>query len=423
MRFMRRFRTGIEQETIWARTRWPKRPDRSITSSNNDKKVDETVTAEYEVIRCRPEHKAMVADLQKELLSSDDRLNTRYLEWKYEKTPDRRDAFIYLACHQGKPVGMRGFHEAMLEAGTPTQAFPVLIAGDALISAPHRNRGLVARIMRLAEKDLAQSGYPYFVSVGGANRVNMLGLLTLGWRSAGQVQPVGRVTTRARAGHGLSRVLARQRVLWKFNWTRLLASADQHHPFRNLDAANAGSGREVAPAITLERSPRVDAMAELIERLGHDGRIRYRRDREYLDWRFRDPTKEYRFLYWEESRLEGYLVLSRLVSDLGGWYRVYIADLEATDIKIRSALLSAAMSYGRFPELVTWTASLADAEVRLLDHHGFVPVDHVDTSRGCPSILVRLLGNDLPREKWEIASHDLLDIRNWDIRVLYSMRA
>jgi hypothetical protein len=38
----------------------------------------------------------MIADLQKELLSSDDRLNTRYLEWKYEKTPDRRDAFIYL---------------------------------------------------------------------------------------------------------------------------------------------------------------------------------------------------------------------------------------------------------------------------------------------------------------------------------------
>lgn len=365
----------------------------------------------------------MVADLQKELLSSDDRLNTRYLEWKYEKTPERRDAFIYLACHRGKPVGMRGFHEALLEVGTPTRVFPVLIAGDALISAPHRNRGLVARIMRLAEKDLAQSGYPYFVSVGGANRVNMLGLLTLGWRSAGQVRPLGRVRLRARAGHWLSRVLSRQRVLWRFNWTRLLASADQRHPFRNLDAAHAGSGPEMAPAIALERSPRVDAMVELVERLGHDGRVRYRRDREYLDWRFRDPTKEYRFLYWEESRLEGYLVLSRLVSDLGGWYRVYIADFEATDMKIRSALLSAATTCGRFPELVTWTASLADAEVRLLESHGFVPVDHVDTSRGCPSILVRVLRNDPPREKWEMASRDLLDIRNWDIRVLYSMRA
>jgi len=382
------------------------------------------VTTEYEFVRYRSEHKAMVADLQKELLSSDDQLNTRYLEWKYEKTPDRRDAFIYLACHQGKPVGMRGFHEAMLEAGTPTRAFPVLIAGDALISAPHRNRGLVPRIMRLAEKDLAQSGYPYFVSVGGANRVNMMGLLTLGWRSAGQVQPLGRVTTRARAGHSLSRALSRQRVLWRFNWTRLLASAGQRNPFRNLDGANTHSNREMAPAVTLEKSPRVDAMAELVERLGHDGRIRYRRDREYLDWRFRDPTKEYRFLYWEEaSRLEGYLVLSRLVSDLGGWYRVYIADLEATDMRIRSALLSAALRRGRFPELVTWTTSLSDPEVRLLESHGFVPVDQVDTSRGCPSILVRPLGNDRARAESVAGSRSLLDIRHWDIRVVYSMRA
>jgi hypothetical protein len=358
----------------------------------------------------------MVADLQKELWSSDHRLNTQYLDWKYERTPDSRDSFIYLACHQGKPVGMRGFHAATLEAGTPTRALPVLIGGDALIATPHRNRGLVARIVKMAEKDLAQRGYPYFVSIGGANRVNMLGLLTLGWRSAGQVRPTGRITTRARAGQRLGRVLAGQRVLWRFNWTRLLASADQRHPFRHLDAAKTAS------PITLESSPRVDAMAELVERLGHDGRIRYRRDREYLDWRFRDPTKEYRFLYWEESRLEGYLVLSRRASDLGGWYRVYLADLEATDMKIRSALLSAAMTQGRFPELVTWTASLSDAEIQQLESCGFVPVDQVDTTRGCPCILVRPLGNHLPHEEWLLGGRQLLDIRNWDIRVLYSMR-
>jgi len=364
----------------------------------------------------------MVADLQKELLSSDDRLNTRYLEWKYEKTPDRRDSFIYLALHQGKPVGMRGFHEATLEAGTPTRAFPVLIAGDALISPPHRNRGLFARIMKTAGEDLAQSGYPYLMSLGGANRVNMLGLLTLGWRSAGQVRPAGRMTMRARGGHWLSRVLARQRVLWRFNWARLLASADQQDPFRRLDAARAGSGFDKASPITLESTPRVDAMAGLIERIGHDGRIRYRRDRKYLDWRFRNPMIEYRFLYWEESRLEGYLVLSRRASDLGAWYRVYLADLEATDLRIRSALLSAAMSWGRFPELVTWTASLSDAEIQLLESHGFVPVDLVDTTRGCPCILVRPLGNDLHHDEWVLGTRHLLDIRNWDIRVLYSMR-
>ncbi len=50
----------------------------------------------YELIKYRPEHKAMIAELQKELWSSDTELNTRYLEWKYEKTADRTEPSIYL---------------------------------------------------------------------------------------------------------------------------------------------------------------------------------------------------------------------------------------------------------------------------------------------------------------------------------------
>lgn len=377
----------------------------------------------YEFIQYRPEHKALLAELQRELLSSDTERNRRYLEWKYERTTDGAAGLIYLACQDGRPVGMRGFHEATLEASTPTQAFRVLIAGDAVIAPPHRNRGLVSRIVKLAENELAPRGRPYLMSLGGANQVNMIGLLALGWRSAGAVRPVGRVTTRAHAGHWLSRKLGSQRVLWRFDWPHLLASADQRHLFRRLDAARAGraaSGNAVP--ITLESVPRVDEMAELVERLGHDGRIRYRRDREYLDWRLRDPSKEYRFLYWDESRLEGYLVLSRRASDLGKWQRVYVADLEATDARIRSALLSAAIQWGRFPELMTWSASLSDGEVRLLREHGFVPVDQADTARGCPCVLVRPLGSEVRSSDWLLGGRQILDISNWDLRVLYSMR-
>lgn len=381
-----------------------------------------TVSAGYELVRYRPEHKALVVELQKQLWSTDASLNARYLEWKYETGPGPSGPFIYLALHQGKAIGMRGFHEAKLEAGTPSRTFPVLIAGDALISAAHRNRGLVTRIMNMAYADLAGSGYAWLASVGGANRINMLGMLTQGWRSAGGVRPVGRVSARAIAGARLSRALARLPVLWRFSDARWLASADQRNPFRHLDAAKAGSAPARGSPITLERSPRVAAMTELVERLGHDGRVRYLRDREYLGWRFRSPISEYRFLYWEGTRLDGYLVLSRRISDLGGWDRVYIADLEATDIGIRSALLAAAMSWGRIPELVTWTASFADAETQLLANQGFAPVNPEDTARGCPCILLRPLSNDLPGAEWMLGARHLLDIRNWDIRVLYSMR-
>ena len=41
----------------------------------------------YAISRYRPEHKPQVAELQKDLWSSDTRLNTAYLEWKYEQNP------------------------------------------------------------------------------------------------------------------------------------------------------------------------------------------------------------------------------------------------------------------------------------------------------------------------------------------------
>ena len=93
----------------------------------------------------------------------------------------------------------------------------------------------------MAYADLAGSGYPYLVSVGGASRVNTVGLLTLGWKSAGGVRPLGRVTARARSGHRLSRAMSRLPVLWRFSDARFLASADQRHLFRHLDAAKSGT--------------------------------------------------------------------------------------------------------------------------------------------------------------------------------------
>jgi hypothetical protein len=46
-------------------------------------------------------------------------------------------------------------------------------------------------------------------------------------------------------------------------------------------------------------------MADLVRRLGHDGRLRHVRDERYLAWRYRNPLYEYRFLVRESDRLEG----------------------------------------------------------------------------------------------------------------------
>ena len=51
----------------------------------------------YEIVRYRPEHKSQVAKLQTHLWTSEPKLATRYLEWKYEENPYAKEPVIYIA--------------------------------------------------------------------------------------------------------------------------------------------------------------------------------------------------------------------------------------------------------------------------------------------------------------------------------------
>lgn len=380
------------------------------------------MSVEYEIVRYEPEHCELVVELQKELWSSQATQNRRFLEWKYGRNPYGGEALIVLALHGGKAVGMRGFTGARWEAGTPSQVFPVLLAGDTLVSRPHRNRGLVTRIMRRAHADVDATAAGHLFSIA-PSRVNVFGLLTLGWKSAGMLRPVGRSTMLAVSRRSLSNAVGRLPFLWRYRGARWLCGGDERRPFRHLDAVRHGRRGGGRSPISIDDQPRPAAMSDLVRRLGHDGRIRQVRDEIYFRWRFENPLAEYRFLYWEEAeRLEGYLVLHRGVSDLGDWYRVKIADLEASSRPIRAELLRSAVDHGRFPELVAWAASLAETEAELLRSHGFAPVDAHETTRGCPCILVRPVRDTPPGADWLLGGRRLLDLNDWDVRLLDSMR-
>jgi hypothetical protein len=381
------------------------------------------MSTEFEIVKYDSEFKRPVAEFQRQLWSSDASLNERYFEWKYERNPHRRESHVYLALHRDRVVGMRGFHAARLEAGKPSRTFTLLIAGDALVAPDCRDRGLVSRILKAAYGDLAEREYDYVVSLGGASRINALGLMALGWKSGGGLQPMGRTSTAAKRSRNVRQTLKRIPLLWRFGEARSLYFADQRRPFRHLDRISLGTGVGAHPPIVVARTPRIDAMVELVLRHGHDGRIRYVRDREYLAWRFQNPLGDYRFLYWEDQRLEGYLVLCNRASDLGAFYRVYVADLVASNARVRSDLLAAAARWGRFPEIVTWTATLPEDELQDLRAHGFGPIDHEDTARGCPCILVRPLRTATAPSEWSLGDRHLLDTTNWDVRPIFSMRA
>jgi GNAT superfamily N-acetyltransferase len=372
------------------------------------------MSAPCEIVRYRPEHGDAVAQLQTALWSPDPAANRRYFAWKYEANPWSAEPRVYLALRDGRLAGMRGFYASRWEVGSPAHTVSIPLADDFAIAPGERNTGVATQIMKAATADLARAGFDYTFSLS-AGMVTMMGSLALGWRSAGRVEPwvLRRPGVRARVRARMEHA----RGLWRWTAAPILRSGGERRPFRRLDAARAAG-----PDLAISREARPAEMAALAEELGHDGRLRHVRTREYLAWRFGNPMHDYRFLYAERGgRLAGYLVLCERAMSLVPTARVAIADLAGSDARVRTQLLSAAVDAGRFAELMAWSATLREGERALLRERGFAPDDPARGARGWPCVLVRATRDADAPAQWSLGGRRLLDPATWDLRMLDSM--
>jgi GNAT superfamily N-acetyltransferase len=365
----------------------------------------------YEVVPYAPELRPQVAALQRHLWRGDVVRNTAYLAWKYEQNPYLPAPLMYLALYQGKVVGMRGAFGSCWEAGQ--DRFVVPCADDFVIAPAHRQHGLFGRIMSATLADLAARGHQVAFNLSGGP-ATLAGSLASGWKSVGSVQEVCRGAAspswpRRLGSHLSSRLLTRG---WDVTCAR-----PSWRPFQRLDrvapATSAGG------AVWCAREPRPQAMADLVAQQAYDGRIRHVRNARYLAWRFQNPLHEYRFLLAGEDRLDGYLVLQvyRLFPHRG----VNIVDWEARNHTVRRALLDAAIAWGGFGQLSTWTMSLPDETRALLRAAGFAPAVRDRLVRQGPAVLVRAVGTPTDGGRPMLGAQPLLDAGAWDMRMLYSM--
>ena len=369
----------------------------------------------YDIVPYDSGLKAQIADLQRHLWSGDADANIAYLEWKYERNPYWETPLIYAATCDGRVVGMRGMYGSTWQIGAEGGAFAIPCADDFVIVPEHRNRGLFSLIMRAALDDAARRGHAYVFSLS-PGPVTLVTSLVSGWSRVGVMRPLRRRRPRGllpRCRSGLSKVP----VLWRLA-EGLSRRALRRPPFRRLDRREGrhrlGRGRE----IDLERGPRVGAMADLVRRLGHDGRVRHVRDERYLAWRFQNPLHEYRYLFYEDDGLEGYLVLQAYRGDRRRG--VNIADWEGTTSEIRADLLRAAIEWGDFDQLSVWTATLSDEALEQLTAATFVPPP-AGSWLHSPNVLVTTTRRADPAPDPTLGGRRLLELAEWDMRMLYSM--
>lgn len=370
----------------------------------------------YEIVPYAAEFDPQIAQLQTHLWSGDPARNAAYLRWKYVDNPFLDEMLIQLALFDGRVVAMRGTLGAMWQVDDVATRRLLPYADDFVVAPQHRNRGVARQIMKASLRDAAECGFQFVLSFN-ASPVTFINLLAAGWRAAGSYHAVWRNTAWTPR---LERLRDRVRqTRWYGRFNAIVHALRPAGPFARLDRA---AGR-IAGRLSLSCEPRPQEMADLVARLPWDGRIRHVRDADYFEWRFRNPLHDYRFLFWDDGGLRGYLVLQRYLSDRLDQGCVNIADWEASDEAVQTALLETALHYGRFSRIQTWTVSLREPVRALLRDHGFEAAEPAGVRARSSGLLVCRLGNTPAKEPWALGSRDLLNIADWDLRMLYSMVA
>lgn len=360
--------------------------------------------ARYQVVAYDPKLKPALAELQTLLWSPSPERNAAIFEWKYERNPYAQRPHVYVVLCDGKVVGMRGIYGSRWEVGATGAAPSAMCAGDLVIAPEHRNRGLFTRIMEHALADLEREGVSYLFNFSAGDSTR-LGSLASGWGSVGPMQrmrgliprwlPFAMPQSGPRAA--LSRTI-RKPSQWVGRFLR------RRWPTRGIVAVDAS---------------RPGAMADLVRRLGHDGRIRHLRDETFFEWRFRNPIGTYRFFFLGGDRLEGYLVRQAQTHPSGG--RSYrLVDFEGESQEVRAALIAAALDSGEPGSVHVWAGTLPEETRAVLGAAGFVEHKARSMAEYYPTILVRPVASTIPDRPWLFGGRDVLDLKSWDVRLLDS---
>jgi GNAT superfamily N-acetyltransferase len=366
----------------------------------------------FRVIPYQDGYRDRVIDLRRHAYTAELTTAPQYFAWKYEQNPYIREPLLFLVVDENDAVaGMRGFYGTCWQRGGQRMVMPC--ADDFAIAHEHRNIGLMTQIMRTALPALAERGYSHVVNTSGGS-MTVLHSIANGWVSVGAREPVARLRGQERRRRAMRDRVRGRRLLWRLG--RRDASVRDGDPrcFERMDSVDskrsAYGGMLCAAAV-----PRPRAMADLIARLPDDGSVRHLRDAGFFEWRFRNPAKEYRFVFHERNDgIDGYLAVSRNQGFRSPQVAFHVADWEGTTAEIKRELLATALGWGRFAEIGAWTAALSDDDRASMTHAGFGPVDPDLRARGMPCVLVKPLDGSPAAAAKETP---------WDVRLIDSMHA
>jgi len=385
--------------------------------------------APYKIISYRPEYHQQIIGLHQYLWRGDATLRAAYIDWKYIRNPYLREPHIYLAMDRERVIGIRSFVGAKWQFGSPRQTLVLPLEADTIVAPEYRNQGLVSLMMKAAMRDLGEKGYTYVLSLGTIPRL-LTSDMKIGWRSIGSLgalqfknavselsperPPV--VTPSGRKSLPRLRALLRKSRLAVAVYRKLRKppSVTPHGQFDLLDQICDEKRGRLDRHISIAKSPRIAAMVRLKREFVVDSRIRHVQDKEYYAWRLQNPGSYYRYLFWDDSELQGYLILQATRFFWG--HPIALVDWRTSTGEIWAELLRAAIQLTQGQDLFTWSATLSEQEHGTFEHAGFRPIPEGSTNN--PWIAAACPVREMPDQEWCLGDQRLLDIKNCDFRLL-----
>lgn len=378
----------------------------------------------YEIIYYDSRYDDQIYRILREIWGSNYKANGAYFRWRYIEKPDSDKTDIYLVVEGDKLIAFRGFNKTDWQIGEGQDIFKAIVATDIAILPEYRNQGIYQPLMKLAMRELREKGYQYLLNFS-PSPITYISCLSMGWKCLGTIKSLQKEFVNAEPSviSGLKKVLRKTgltKIIRETAGLRLRSSRKSEPTIKVLNHLKADS-KIIRRNITLEQNPKPEAMAALTSKLRRSNKIALVRNEDYFRWRYNSPLSYYFFLYSQRNaELDGYLVAQTALNSPDAYMRYHLLELEAVNPDIQLELFKSLISVlGSGTVLYTWSDMLDQQTKEFAISMGFKEESSAGSiSQYRSTLLVR--STEEKFGKLTFKDTNLLDIDNWDLKLIYS---